>query len=59
MLEFVDFLRLLRQHSEPTRPLVVMLQPLEKERVSTEQLESWETAVATIADPALYVEALG
>lgn len=59
MLEFVDFIRLLRQHTAPARPLIVMLQPLDGERVSPEQLESWETTVATIADPWLYVEPLG
>ena len=56
MLEFLDFVRALRDHAGPACPIVILLIPTPGNQVAPHQLESWETSLASLSDPALYVE---
>lgn len=58
MLEFLDFLRSLRERLDRACPLIVLLTAISGERVEAHQLESWEASLADLSDPALYVEPL-
>ena len=58
MLDFNDFIQSLREQLPPGCPLIVMLAAMERQKVTTEQLRAWETAVYSLRDSALYVETL-
>ncbi len=58
LLEVTDFIALLRKNISATLPIIVLLQPLPNQTVTPEQLETWETALGVLSDPALYLESI-
>ncbi len=58
MLEFIDFITLLRKSVSANLPIIVLLKPLPDQTVSTTQIETWETALGAVSDSALYLESL-
>lgn len=60
MLDFVDFLELVRERMSPRAVRIVLLLPIAGQgAVRAEHLESWESALYATDDTALYVETLG
>ena len=58
MLEFVDFVSMVRQSVSTSLPIIVLLNPLPDQVVSATQIETWETALGAVSDSALYLESL-
>ena len=56
LLEFLDFVRALRDHAGTACPIIILLIPTSGDQVAPHQLESWETSLSSLSDPALYVE---
>lgn len=57
-LEINDFISFLRKQMGATPIVLVLLVPIRGQQVSTVQLETWETGLSSLADPALYAEPL-
>lgn len=58
LLDFIDFISLLRKSVSTSLPIIVLLKALPNETVSATQIETWETALGTVSDSALYLESL-
>lgn len=56
MLEFLDFVRALRDQTGAACPIIILLIATAGNPVEPHQLESWETKLSSLSDPALYVE---
>lgn len=56
MLEFLDFVRALRDECGTACPIIILLIATTENRIVPHQLESWETSLSSLSDPALYVE---
>jgi len=58
LLELVDFIEDIRFKAGKHCAIVLLLMPMDQAKVTPEQLQGWETALAPLDDTALYVEPL-
>jgi hypothetical protein len=58
MLEFMDFVRAVRQHCDQATPIMILLSG-GQEKVSTADRDTWQLTLAQLNDPNLHIESIG
>jgi hypothetical protein len=58
MLEFVDFVRGVRQHCGQQKPVIILLSA-GQDKVSSADSETWQLTLSQLHDPNLHIESIG